>query len=158
MNAYGIGLAACLATGPALAQTAGDAIYYGNVVVTGLGECSSIGTSVVFPATLSYTTDEEGDNTYYLRTLIQSSANTLALQHLLDIVKPDGSYTAFDPQLFETTEGVGGSYTGSIAFPLVEPESDKIVNVGTEDTPLTLTSTTGSCTLTLQGTLYFTPD
>jgi hypothetical protein len=156
MNAYGIGLAACLATGPAIAATAGDAIYYGNVVVTGSNGCSAIGTSVVFPATLSYTTDEEGDGTFYLRTLIQSSANTLVLQHLLDIIRPDGTFNAFDPQLFGTTESSGGSYTGAITFD--SSLADEMANVGTVDEPLTLTSTTGSCTLTLQGTLYFTPD
>jgi len=158
MNAYGIGLAACLAAGPAIAQTAGDAIYRGNVLVSGTNGCSAIGTMQVFPATLSYTSDEEGDKTYYLTTQIQSTTNTLVLQNLLDVIKPNGDYYAFDPQLLETSDGVAGTYTGSIGPGATGTSGEETFDVGSDATPVTLTSNVGSCTLTLQGTLYFTPD
>ena len=116
-------------------------VFFGNVSAQGSGSCSAITGS--FPLQATYSTNSAGANTYYLNILIQvaNGSGGTTQQYLMDVLSPNGSYTAYDPNLFGTFNTIPGTYTG----PILASSSSLIL--GNANGPVTLTS--GSCVITL---------
>jgi len=160
-----LAIAGCLMAPAAFAQATASALspsvspltpvvedFFGNTVVVGTKACSAVQGTFPIKTTL-YALGSS--STYYLQILIENPALPLPLQYLTAIIGPSTGYDVFDPNLFETTSLIAGTYTGAITI------SGNLLSLGTTAAPIVLTQTVASgvtpCVLSLTGTLLYSP-
>ncbi len=139
--------------------TQGFEAFYGNVNTLATGTCNFSGT---FPVIANFDIDVTSSGTFYtyqLKFLISGASLPTSPQYLNASFNTENNvFRTYDPELFFTTTGITGTYTGSITTSTIGAAGNEtILSIGNGSSAPVI-STAAGCTISYYGTLYLSPE
>jgi hypothetical protein len=134
--------------------------FYNNVTANGSGTCSAI--SGTFPVIANYNNTSTSSATYQvfqLKFLLSGTSLTPSPQYSsASLNNRNDIFRMYDPQLFGTTLGISGTYTGSITVVPIGSTGDELILQIGGGASAPVISTSDGCVISYYGTLYLSPE